>query len=203
VGKIIVGKSLWLVEFDTLLSVESLRELITVADAEDAAVDVQVLRNVEIPPSVVLGLILRERQSVALEENALRHTGVLDTWLNDVGGVILEVVVDDAVTDTEVLVGVLDDWLLEVSIELEHLSVILEPLGRDLWNAVVDLGFSGRYSGQTDRSALTHGLEELRVDVFFEVDSLLCHGAVLDAEQLRLVVAGDRRIGVGVPREER
>lgn len=59
---------------------------------------------------------------MALEEDALGHTCVLNSRLDDVQGVVLEVVVDDACADTIVLVRVLDDWLLEVSVELEHLK---------------------------------------------------------------------------------
>ena len=122
VGKVVRWTNLGLVELNAIFGIESLCELVTVADAEDATVDIQILGHIQILPGVVLGLVLSERQLVALEENTLRHTGVLNTWFDDVQGVILEVVEDVAVADAEVLVGVLDDWLLEVSVELEHLK---------------------------------------------------------------------------------
>ena len=38
-------------------------------------------------------------------------------------GVIIKVVEDDALSDSEVLVGVLNDWLLEISFEVKNLKV--------------------------------------------------------------------------------
>jgi hypothetical protein len=123
VGKVVVGSDLRCAELDALLSVEATGELITVADAEDAAVDVQVLRDVEVPPGVVLRLVFEDWELVALEEDALRDTGVLDARLNNVECVVLEVVEHGAVADTVVLVGVLDDGLLEESGELKNLNL--------------------------------------------------------------------------------
>jgi len=42
--------------------------------------------------------------------------------LNDVDGVIIEVVEDDALSDSEVLVGVLNNWLLEIGEEFKNLK---------------------------------------------------------------------------------
>lgn len=61
VSEVVVRETLRLVELNALLSVESLRELIAVTNAENATVDIQVLGNVQILPSVVLGLVLWER----------------------------------------------------------------------------------------------------------------------------------------------
>lgn len=38
--------------------------------------------------------------------------------------VIVQVEVDDALSDAEVLIGVLDDWLKEVGLEVEDLKAI-------------------------------------------------------------------------------
>lgn len=54
-----------------------------------------------------------------------------------------------------------------------YLSVIFEPPRRDLWNTVVDLLLSGGDTLEAGRNALTHGLEQLRVNIFCMVDSLL------------------------------
>ena len=43
-----------------LIGVETSGEIITVDNTEDSAIDVEVLSQVEILPSVVLGLIIRE-----------------------------------------------------------------------------------------------------------------------------------------------
>jgi hypothetical protein len=139
---------------------------------------------------------------VSLEEDALRNARVLNLRLDNVEGVVVKVVVDDALSDSEVLVGILDNWLLEVSVELENLSVVFEPLRSDCRNGVVDLWLTSRYAAERTRHALTHRREELWINIFLEVDSLLCNGAVFDAEKLCLVVARDGRISVGVSREE-
>ena len=60
---------------------------------------------------------------VSLKEDALRDTSVLNTLLNDVDGVIVEVVVDGALSDSIVLGRVFDNWLLEVSFEVKNLKV--------------------------------------------------------------------------------
>ena len=76
------------------------------------------------------------------------------------------------------------------------------------------MGLSRRNAEEAARRALAHGLEEFRVNVLREGDRFLCnrrlvvecpltsHCAVLNAQQLGLMVAGNRGIGVGVPREE-
>lgn len=58
---------------------------------------------------------------MSLEEDALGNTRVLDTSFQNVNGVILKVVVHGALAETVVLVGVLDDWLLEVAAEVKNL----------------------------------------------------------------------------------
>ena len=60
---------------------------------------------------------------VSLEEDSLRDAGVLYTLLNDVDGIIVEVVVDGALPDSIVLGRVFDDWLLEISSEVKNLKV--------------------------------------------------------------------------------
>jgi hypothetical protein len=47
----------------------------------------------------------------------LWDSGVLNSWLDDVDGVIVKVVVDGALSDSVVLVGVFHNWFLEVSTE--------------------------------------------------------------------------------------
>ena len=60
---------------------------------------------------------------MSLEEDALRDTRVLHARLNDVDGVIVEVVEDGALPDSVVLGRVFDDWLLEISFEVKNLKV--------------------------------------------------------------------------------
>ncbi len=58
---------------------------------------------------------------MSLEENALGDAGIFQPLFDDVEGVVFEVVVDDALPNSEVLIGVLNHRLLEVGVELEDL----------------------------------------------------------------------------------
>lgn len=59
------------------------------------------------------------------------------------------------------------------------------------------------YTSEAGGSSFAHGSEEFRVDIFLQIGCLFCDGAVLDAEQLGLVVAGDCGVAVHVSWEER
>ena len=59
---------------------------------------------------------------MSLEENSLWNSRVLNSVLNDVDGVVIEVVEDDALSDSEVLVGILNNWLLEIGEEFKNLK---------------------------------------------------------------------------------
>jgi len=63
------------------------------------------------------------RDLVALEEDSLGDSGVLNTVLNDVHGVVIKVVVDNATTNTVVFSGVFNNGLLEVGLEVENLNL--------------------------------------------------------------------------------
>ena len=106
----------------TLLGVVGAGELVTVDDAEDTSVDVEVNAESEIGPVVVSGAVRLEELG-ALQEDALRNSGVGDTRLDDMESVVIKVEVDGALSDAEVLSGVLDDGLKEVRLEVEDLWV--------------------------------------------------------------------------------
>jgi hypothetical protein len=127
------------VECKSLVSEETSGEFIAVDDSEHSCVNIEVHANVEVLPDVVLGWVRWVWQLVSLHEDTLWNSGVLNSWLNDVDGVIIKVVVDGALSKSVVLIGVFNDWFLEVSIEAKDLSVILEPLGGDLWDGVLNL----------------------------------------------------------------
>jgi hypothetical protein len=67
-------------------------------------------------------LVVWIRQFVSLQEVALWDAGVLDLWLIDLDSVIFEVVVDSALSCSEVFVWVLDDWFNEKGLENELLQ---------------------------------------------------------------------------------
>lgn len=58
---------------------------------------------------------------MAFQKYSLWNTTIFYSTFNDVDCVVIKVVVDDALADSVVLVGVLNDWLLEEAIELEDL----------------------------------------------------------------------------------
>jgi hypothetical protein len=138
-GEEILWVAFWVVEWNTLVGVEPSGEIIAVDDSEDSCVHIEVHTNVEVLPNVVLGWVLWVWQLVSLHEDSLWDTGVLNSWLEDVDGVVIEIVENDALSQSVVLIGVFNDWFLEVSRKGEGLSVILEPLRGDLGDGVLDL----------------------------------------------------------------
>jgi hypothetical protein len=102
-------------------------------------------------------LIIGEWELVSLQENALRDTSVLNARLDDVECIILKIVVEDALSNSEVFIGVLNDWLLEINIELKYLSVILKPLGGNSGNTIVNLRFTTWDSSEGVWVSFSHG----------------------------------------------
>ena len=95
-------------------------EVVAVNDTEHAAVHVNVHAETEVTP-VVVARAVGLGELGTLQEDALGDARVGHTRLNDVEGVVIEVEVDDASADAEVLVGVLHDGLQEVGLEVQHL----------------------------------------------------------------------------------
>ena len=58
---------------------------------------------------------------MSLKEDTLWDSRVFNSVLNDVDGVIVKVVVDNALSDSEVLIWVFNYWFLEESIKTEDL----------------------------------------------------------------------------------
>ena len=123
VGEVVLVDGLSGIKSLALVSIEAFGEIITVNDTENSAVDIEILGQVKIGPRIVFGLIIGQRKLVSLQEDALRDTSILDTRLNDVESIILKVVVEDALSDSEVFVGVLNNWFLEINIELKYLKL--------------------------------------------------------------------------------
>lgn len=110
------------VQSDALIVVEATSELIAVYDSEHTAVNVQVETEIEIFPWIWLLGVFWHGNLVAFQKYTLGNTSVLNLVFDDVKRVIIEVVVHSALSDTVVLVGVFDHWLLEVGFELQDLS---------------------------------------------------------------------------------
>jgi len=67
-------------------------------------------------------LIIWVWELVSLEENSLWNSRVLNSMLNDVDGVIIEVVEDNAFSNSEVLICIFNNGLLEIGIEFKDLK---------------------------------------------------------------------------------
>ena len=112
---------LWGIQCDSLVGIEALCEIISINDSEHSAVDVEVDSNVKVSPLVGLGFLPWDEHLMTLQENALGDSSVLNSVLKDMQCVVIKVIVDGALADTVVLVGVFNNWLLEESVEVEHL----------------------------------------------------------------------------------
>jgi len=113
-----------------------------------------------------------------------------------VHGVIFEVVVKDALADTEVFVAVFANWLLEIDAEVEDLSVVLEPLRCNTRNRVVNLSRTF-LSLEGGCAGSLHAFKQLLVYGLLQVGCLFSNNAVSNSEQLGLVVTIDLGVGVG------
>lgn len=58
---------------------------------------------------------------MSLKEDTLWDSRVFNSVLNDMDGVVIKIIVDDALSDSEVLIWVFNDWFLEESVEAEDL----------------------------------------------------------------------------------
>lgn len=121
-GEEILRVAFWSVEWNTLVGEETSGEFIAVDDSEDSCVHIKVHANVQVLPNVVLGWVLWVWQLVSFHEDSLWDSGVLNSWLDDVDGVVIKIVVDNTLSQSVVLIGIFNDWFLEVSRK-----------GEDLW----------------------------------------------------------------------
>ena len=122
-NKWVVGVVLSVADSYALVGVEGAGELVAVDDAEDAAVELDVDADVEVFPGVNLNAVWLGDE-VAFQKDALGNSRVLDSGLDDVQCAVFQVVVDDALADAIVFVGVFDDGLLEVGAEVKDLKTI-------------------------------------------------------------------------------
>jgi hypothetical protein len=102
---------------------------------------------------------------VSLHEDSLWNSGVLNSWLDDVDGIVIKIVVDSAFSDSVVLIGIFNNWLLEITGETKYLSVILEPLGGDLGDGILDLPTSALNTSKLGWYSLGHGHNQIWVDI--------------------------------------
>lgn len=121
-----------------LIRVESSCKFVAINNAEDTAVEADVLTNTDVFPVVAVNTV-HFRHEVSLKEDTLWNARVLNFRLLEVDSVILKVVVESALANAVILVSAFSHRLLEVAREVKHLAVILEPFGSYAWNGIVDL----------------------------------------------------------------
>lgn len=109
------------IKVETFILIELVSEIIAINDSEDSSVAAEVDSEVQILPGVVDSCIFTDWDLMSLQEDALGDATVFNSLLNDMDGIIVQIVVDDALPDSEVLIWVLNYWLLEVGCELEDL----------------------------------------------------------------------------------
>lgn len=105
------------IESNTFVGKESSCEFVTVNNSENSSVDIEILTNIEVAPCVIFGWIIWMRELVSFEENTLWDSRVLNSWFNNVNGVIIKIIVDDALSHSEVLVWIFNNWFLIISVE--------------------------------------------------------------------------------------
>jgi hypothetical protein len=120
-GEKILWVALRWVKSSSLVGVESSGEIIAVDDSENSSVHIEVHSNVKVLPDVVLGWILWSWELVSLHEDSLWNSGVLNSWLDNVDGIVIKIVVDSAFSDSVVLIGIFNNWLLEITGETKYL----------------------------------------------------------------------------------
>jgi hypothetical protein len=91
-----------------------------------------------------------------------------------VNGIVREVEIDSAFSDSIILVGILNYRLLKVSIEPENVPVILEPGRLYPWDVIIFWCFPGTIS-QIRRRFQTHRIQEVWIELFFDEIVLLLH----------------------------
>lgn len=75
-------------------------------------------------------------------------------------GIVIQVVHDNAFSDSVIFVGVFNDWLLEKGIKFQDLSVVLEPLGSDFGDSIVFLWLPLRDTGKAHWKTVLHRIKE-------------------------------------------
>ena len=120
-GEKICWVALRWVKSNSLVGEESSGEVIAVDDSENSSVHIEVHSNVEVLPDVILGWVLWSWELVSLHEDSLGNSRVLNSWLDDVKGIVIKVVEDGALSKSVVLIGIFNNWLLEITREGKYL----------------------------------------------------------------------------------
>jgi hypothetical protein len=61
---------------------------------------------------------------VSLHEDSLWNSGVLNSWLDNVDGIVIKIVVNGAFSESVVLICIFNNWLLEITSEAKYLLTV-------------------------------------------------------------------------------
>jgi hypothetical protein len=65
----------------------------------------------------------RDEDLVSLEEDTLRDTAILNSVFQNVESIIIEIIVNSAFADAVVFIGIFNDGLLEIGLEVQNLII--------------------------------------------------------------------------------
>lgn len=105
-------------------------ERVAVHYAESLAIDGDVHAPIQIFPVVMVPTVIL-RYPLAFDELALRNTRVLHNGLHDGHAVVLQVVINAHLADTEMLFCRYGNIFLEIGIKLQHLQRGKDPGRRE------------------------------------------------------------------------
>jgi hypothetical protein len=154
----IIGESLRQTDIKSLVREVSFGEIVTVNNSEHSRINIEICAESQICP-VVISRLVWFRQLVSLEENSLWDSCVLYSALDDVDGVVIKVIVKNALADSVVLIWVFNNWFLEVDFEIKYLSIVLEPLGSNFGDGIVLLCLAFGDATVVHGNTFTHGLQ--------------------------------------------
>jgi hypothetical protein len=96
---------------------------------------------------------------MAFKEDTLGESSVLLSILNQMEGIVFEIVHHSNLVYAEVLVSGLNNGFLEVAVESQDLSVVFQPLGGNLWDGIVLVCWACGDSSELACGSRAHGGE--------------------------------------------
>lgn len=62
---------------------------------------------------------------MTFQKDTLWYSSILNSWFNNVNGIVIQVVENNAFTNSEIFIWVFDNWFLEVSVEFKNLKITI------------------------------------------------------------------------------
>lgn len=123
---------------------------------------------------------------LTFQEDSLWNSAVFDLGFRDENGLIGEVIVDFDFPNAVILEPTLDNMLLEVCIEPQHLTIILDPRRLHPRDRLI-LGLPPLLLEAQIRDTLSQLINEIKIDILSNILSLLLLAVVGVDELLSLV----------------